>query len=105
MIVKITNSPKPTKRFRVFMDNGKTYDFGYENKETGKTGHTYIDGASENTKFNYLARHLGNKTERKLIMNLVPSPSMFSALLLWGNTRSIKKNAEWLNKKWKQREN
>lgn len=104
MIVKITNSPKINKRFRVYMNNGKTYDFGYENKSTGKKGNTYIDGASEMTKFNYLARHLANKTEKRLIINLIPSPAMFSALLLWGNTRSIKKNALWLNKKWEQRE-
>ena len=104
MIVKITNSPLINKRFRVYMDNGKKYDFGFKDPETGDFGHTYIDGADENTKFHYLARHMGNKREEKLIKHLIPSPSMFSALLLWGNTRSIKKNALWLNKKWADRE-
>ena len=37
MIIKIEPSPVERKRFRVTMDNGKTYDFGFLG------GSTYID--------------------------------------------------------------
>jgi len=33
---------------------------------------------------NYWKRHLANRTEDERITNLVPSPALFSAMLLWG---------------------
>jgi hypothetical protein len=94
MIVQITNSPIAHKRYRVKMDNGKTYDFGLD------TGKTYIDHHNKTIRKNYWLRHLGNPTERKLIQNLVPSPSLFSAMLLWGSKPSLKENARLLNNMW-----
>ena len=76
MIIKIENSPVKYKRYRAFMDNGKHYDFGLD------TGSTYLDHRNKTIKRNYWLRHLGNPTENKLINNLVPSPSLFSALFL-----------------------
>ena len=55
------------------MDNGRFYDFGLD------TGTTFIDGASKETKLNYLKRHLANKTENELIKNLIPRSALFSA--------------------------
>ena len=97
MIVDIKKSPIKHKRFRLTMDNGKTYDFGLQD------GFTYIDGATEETRRNYLKRHLGNSIEKRLIENLVPSSSLFSAYLLWGNSRDLYKNIEFLNDLWKKK--
>lgn len=98
MINKIYNSPLKNKRFRVDIktDKGiKTFDFGL------RGGHTYIDGASDLVRKNYLKRHMGNATENRLITNLVPSASLLSAKLLWGPTRDLGKNIAELNKLWK----
>lgn len=78
------------------MDNGKEYDFGYRN------GETYIDHGDSLKRINYWKRHLGNKTEKKLIENLVPSPSLFSAMLLWGKHKDIYQNIDELNKLWEK---
>lgn len=95
MIVKIVNSPVKNKRYRVYMDNGKYYDFGLYN------GNTYIDHKDINKRNSYWARHYGNAIERKLIDNLVPSPSLFSAYLLWGKYTDLQKNIKELNRLWK----
>ena len=94
MIVKIIESPLRMKRFRVFLDNGKFYDFGL------KGGQTFIDHKDEKKRENYLKRHLANKTEYQLITNLVPSASLFSAYLLWGIHSDLKKNIDYLNNLW-----
>lgn len=110
MIVDIKPSPLKTKRFRatILKHNGERakllfIDFGL------KDGVTYIDkttnGAPLRTtqeRHNYLQRHLANKTEKKLIENLVPSPSLLSAVLLWGKHTSLEKNVDELNKLWKK---
>ena len=95
MIVSITKSPRQYKRYRVKMDNGKVYDFGLEG------GETYIDHHDKAKREAYRKRHLGNATERQLINNLVPSPSLFAYKLLWGDSINIQKNIDDLNKEWK----
>ena len=92
MIIKIRKSPVKHKRFRVYMDAGKHYDFGLDK------GKTYIDKGGEQKRADYWKRHLANETEFKLIYFLVPSPSLFSACLLWGSSTDLKKNIEALNK-------
>jgi hypothetical protein len=99
MITKIVNSPLKNKRYRVYLNTGKHYDFGFPN------AFTFIDGASENIKIAYQKRHLGNEIEKTLIDNLVPSPSLFSYYLLWGPYRNIKVNAKYLNKLWDKKHN
>ena len=94
MIIKIEKSPIKNKRFRVYMDNGKHYDFGLSN------GRTYIDHKDSVLKKNYLKRHLANPIERELISNLVPSPALFSAFLLWGKYTDLQKNIDYLNNLW-----
>ena len=47
MIIKINNSPLKTKRYRLWMDNGKYYDFGY------KYGSTYIDNHNKKLRSAY----------------------------------------------------
>jgi hypothetical protein len=94
MIINITNSPKKNKRFRVYMDNGKHYDFGLD------TGSTYIDHHDKSKRMAYISRHLGNLSEKRLIDNLVPSPSLFSMVLLWGPYNNIEDNIRYLNQLW-----
>jgi len=91
MIIKIEKSPIKNKRFRVFMDTGKYYDFGYI------TGSTFIDHHDEEKRINYLKRHLANPTENNLISNFIPSPALFSAFLLWGIYPDLNKNISYLN--------
>ena len=94
MIIKYTKSPVKHKRLRIYMDNGKYYDFGLD------TGSTYIDHSNPIIRENYWKRHLGNPTENTLIRNLVPSPSLFSAFILWEKYPSIEKNIKYLNSLW-----
>jgi len=48
---------------------------------------------------NYWLRHLGNKKEKELIDNFIPSPALFSAYLLWGKYSNLRDNIDWLNSK------
>lgn len=90
-------SPRKTKRFRAVMDDGRKIDFGYDK------GETYIDHGDKVKRQNYWARHMANETEERLIDNLVPSPALLSAYLLWGNSTSLEKNIHHLNRLWRQK--
>ena len=94
-IVKLENSPVKNKRLRVILNNGDSYDFGLLN------GETYIDHGDKEKRLNYWARHLGNPVEEYRIKNLIPSASLFSAYLLWGETTNLKQNIKILNKLFK----
>ena len=93
-IVAIRLSKKAHKRYEVEMNNGKTFDFGL------KDGFTYIDHHDKLKRKNYWLRHASNPIEKKLIMNLVPSPALFSAYLLWGDSTDIIQNINFLNNLW-----
>ena len=93
-ITDLTDSPKETKRFRVFLDNDKHYDFGLRNSKNG----TYIDHKDKIKRENYRKRHYNMKREQPYIKNLIPSPALFSYYLLWGDSTSIHKNIQALNK-------
>jgi hypothetical protein len=92
MIVKIIDSPIKNKRFRVFLNNNKYYDFGLKN------GNTFIDHFDKQKRLNYRKRHYGNKKEKYLIDNLIPSPALFSYYLLWGDSNNLFENIDELNK-------
>jgi len=96
MIIKIIKSPMKHKRFRVYMNTGKHYDFNLDKRKT------FIDEGDEQKRADYWKRQLGNETEFELIYNLVPSPSLFLACLLWGSSTDLKKNIEALNKLWQE---
>ena len=91
MIVAIHESNRTNKRYCVTLDNGRSYDFGL------KDGKTYIDHHDERLRTNYWKRHLANRTEHEHITNLIPSPALFSAMLLWGDSTSLNKNIQNLN--------
>jgi len=95
-IIKLINSPRKNKRFRVFLDNGEHYDFGLD------TGSTYIDHKDKQKRENYRTRHMGNLSEKYLIENLIPSPALFSYWLLWGDSTLLEQNLKNLNKMFKK---
>ena len=90
-IIDIVDSPKKEKRFRVIMNDGKNIDFGL------KGGETFLDHKDVNKRSAYMARHFANRIEKHLISNLIPSPSVMSAFLLW-NTSDLEENIKILNK-------
>lgn len=93
-IIDIKNSPKEDKRYRITLDiNGKnkSWDFG------SAVGSTYIDHADKVKRRNWFARHTANKVERERIEGVIPSASMFSAYLLWGESPDITENLITLN--------
>tara|TARA_R110001632_G_scaffold154191_1_gene272272 strand:- start:9962 stop:10276 length:315 start_codon:yes stop_codon:yes gene_type:complete len=94
-ILELVCSPKPYKRFRIKIQEGdkqKHFDFGL------KGGETYIDHEDKIKRRNYLARHLANKSEKQLIENNIPSPALFSAVLLWGKNTDLCMNLVDLQK-------
>ena len=94
-ILELVCSPKPMKRFRIKIREGdkvRTFDFGLEG------GETYLDHEDKTKRKNYLARHLANKSEKRLIENLIPSPALFSADLLWGKSSDLCENLVDLQK-------
>lgn len=92
-IKSIRASTKRNKRFQVTLKNGDKYDFGLLNPVIG----TYIDHGDKELRRRYWARHYGNARERALIDSLTPSPSLYSAYILWGLHRNIQKNIRELN--------
>ena len=90
-IVSLEKSTRVNKKYVTTMSDGKEYHFGL------KDSVTYIDGASKEKRDAFLARHMNNPLEKKLIENLVPSPALFSVYLLW-NTPSLEKNVKILNR-------
>lgn len=92
-IIKLESSPSKLKRYRVTLQDGSHFDFGL------RGGHTFIDGENEKVRNNYRLRHLANETENRLIKNYIPSPATFSYWILWGDSQSLEKNIQILNKK------
>lgn len=92
-ILHIEDSPLKTKRFRIYLDNNKHYDFGVKDKHE-----TYIDHQDKVRRERYRLRHLNNQKENVLINSIIPSSSLFSYYILWGDTTSIQKNIKILNR-------
>ena len=90
-IVSLEKSNRKDKKYKVIMDDGKEYHFGLKNSIT------YVEGASQKKRDAFLARHLNNPLEKKLIENVIPSPALFSVYLLW-NTPSLDENIKILNR-------
>jgi hypothetical protein len=90
-IVDIINSDRDKKRFKIVLNNGKMYDFGSRGSET------YIDHHNKQKRDAYIKRHTASPLERNLISNLVPSPALFAAAILWGKYETIEDNIRNLN--------
>ena len=89
-IIKLVKSKRKNKRFRVYLENDKYFDFGLDG------GNTYIDHGNKKKRDNYRKRHYAQ--EKKLIDLLTPSPALYSYYLLWGDSTDINKNIEKLNR-------
>lgn len=101
-IEELINSTRKNKRFKITLNEGgkiNTYHFGL------KDGATFIDHGDHKKREAYLARHMGNKKENHLISNLIPSPALFSAKLLWGQTMDIISNLIGLQKEFNLKKN
>ena len=91
-IIKLEDSQLKSKRFKVYLDNNEHYDFGL------RTGETYIDHHNKVKRDNYRRRHYNSSREQPYIINLIPSPALFSYYLLWGESTSLQQNVKSLNK-------
>jgi S-adenosylmethionine:diacylglycerol 3-amino-3-carboxypropyl transferase len=96
-IIAIQPSKIKSKKYRVFLNNGRHYDFGSKNSQT------YLDHKDVDKRRAYIARHYGNIYEKKLIDELKPSPSLFSTFLLWGQWSDLKKNIDYLNNEFREK--
>jgi hypothetical protein len=88
-IIDLIPSPNPDKRYRIIIkENGKmkSFDFGLNG------ANTYIDSGDKLKRENYWKRHCGNPIERQRILTNIPSPALFSAKLLWGNSSDLTNN-------------
>ena len=90
-IVSLDKSTHKNKKYKVELSDGSIYHFGLKNSKT------YIEGADRKTRDAFLARHLNNPLEKKLIENMTPSPALFSVYLLWA-TPSLENNIKILNR-------
>lgn len=90
-IVSLEKSNRKDKKYVVLLDDGKSYHFGLKNSIT------YVEGATKQKRDAFLARHLNNPLEKKLIENVIPSPALFSVYLLW-QTPSLDENVKILNR-------
>lgn len=96
-IYRLQASKKKNKRYVIHIVDGndvKSYNFGL------KGGETFIDHNDEAKRLAYLARHTANKSEKDLIENLIPSPALFSATLLWGPNKTLGENVAALQKQF-----
>jgi hypothetical protein len=90
-IEKLVASDRKDKKLKAILDNGKSIHFGLKGSKT------FSEGASVETRNNYLKRHVGNPNEKRLIQNNIISPALLSAKLLWGDSPNIKTNLARLN--------
>ena len=90
MITRVIKSNKKGKKLTAILDNGKEIHFGSD------VSQTYTEGATKEKRDNYFRRHLANPVERHHVENLVMSPALLSAYVLW-YTPDMKKNIDLLN--------
>jgi hypothetical protein len=99
-IVELLPSDVDNKRFKIVLNvegHDYTYNFG------AKNGSTYIDHGDKTKRENYRRRHYANKTEKHRIDNLIPSPSLFSWKLLWGDHTDLLDNLIELQREFNHR--
>ena len=90
-IIALERSNRQGKRLQAFFDDGRTFHFG------SKGAITYVDGATLAKRDSYLKRHGANEKEKYLTDNLIPSPALLAAYLLW-NTNDLGENIKILNR-------
>jgi len=85
----LTRSPIKNKKLVLkLIEPNKTIHFGWK----GST--TYVNGATDEQRTNYLKRHKVNEDWNSI------NPGSASAFILWGKSRDINKNLETFLKKF-----
>ena len=95
-IINVVKSNRKGKKYTAILDTGKEVHFGSD------VSQTYVEGASKEKRSAYLKRHLANPVEKHHVENLVMSPALLSAYLLWSGP-SLEKNIQVLNKELKNK--
>lgn len=94
-LVSVKSSERPNKRFvAVFeLDDGKkkTTHFG------SPGAFTYLDGASDKVRENYIKRHKASGRED---WNDPTTAGALSRFVIWGDSRSLRKNIESFKKQF-----
>jgi hypothetical protein len=81
ILVGLFPSPRENKRYRIIIMNPrKVIDFGLPHSNT------YVDGASDLTRYNYLKRHAVRENWNEL------NAGSASAIILWGRSHDVKEN-------------
>ena len=88
--MKFEASTQPGKRFKVTFSNGLIRHFG------AKNGTTFIDGATEQQKKNWIARHSVRENHDDPY-----TAGSLSRHLLWGDFRNFEKNHAAFMKRFK----
>ncbi len=89
-LVKFSKSNRKGKKYMmVFEDPKKTLHFG------SNVSKTFVEGASEEKKNNYILRHKVRETWNEI------NPGSLSRFVLWGNSRNIETNLKNYIKKFK----
>ena len=98
MISQVIKSDRKGKKYNAILTDGKEIHFGSD------VSQTYVEGASKQKRDNYFKRHLANPVEKEHVENLVMSPALLSAYLLW-LTPSLENNIKTLNKELRKKRN
>ena len=83
----IKNSTRKDKKLMLILPN-KTIHFG------SATSNTYVEGASEKKKENYLKRHAINEDWTEI------NPGSLASQILWGDSRNLETNIKSYFKKF-----
>jgi len=95
-LLKVIKSPAKDNKYKfyaIFYDENnktKTVKFGT------KTGFTFVDGAPENVKTAYRARHKADVKDNNNPM----SPGNLSWFITWGDSQDVDENIEAYRKKF-----
>ncbi len=92
MITRVVKSTRKGKKLTAILSDGQQIHFGSD------VSQTYTEGASKEKRDAYMRRHMANAVEKHHIENLVMSPALLSAYVLW-NTPDMAQNIKILNKK------
>ena len=94
-LIKVDQSPLATKKLRAQFEDGDRrfhVDFGL------KGSNSFIDGASEKTRENYIKRH---SVLERAYWNVPTTPAALSRFIIWGDSRSLQKNVSAYKQKFK----
>jgi len=89
MLIKITPSNKPAKKYEAVFSNGKSVHFGL------KGSNTYLEHGDKTKRANYLNRHRKNEN-----WNDPYTAGALSSRLTWGHSTNLQTNIKEFNKRF-----